>query len=133
MRAIDVGPVDLVANDTGGAVAQIFAATDQHRLRSLTLTNCDTEHNIPPRDFVPIVDLARRGGLAAIVKRLATDFDLARSNVGFGSGYERLQDVSDEVLHAYLAPLAESDLRTRNWSAASLRSNRGRCSPSNPS
>jgi pimeloyl-ACP methyl ester carboxylesterase len=111
--AIDVGPVDLVANDTGGAVAQIFAATDQHRLRSLTLTNCDTQHDIPPRDFVPVVDLARRGGLAKIVKRLANDFDLARSNVGFGSGYERPENLSDEVLQAYLAPLAESDLRAR--------------------
>jgi pimeloyl-ACP methyl ester carboxylesterase len=111
--AIDVGPVDLVANDTGGAVAQIFAATNPHRLRSLTLTNCDTQGNIPPPDFAPVVDLARQGGLAEVVKGLATDFDLARSNVGFGSGYERPQDLPDEVLHAYLAPLAESDLRAR--------------------
>ena len=44
---------------------------------------------------------------------LATDFALARSDVGFGSGYERPQDLPDEVLHAYLAPLAESDLRRR--------------------
>jgi pimeloyl-ACP methyl ester carboxylesterase len=57
--AIDTGPVDLVANDTGGAVAQIFAATNPQRLRSLTLTNCDTQGNIPPPDFAPIVDLAR--------------------------------------------------------------------------
>jgi pimeloyl-ACP methyl ester carboxylesterase len=111
--AIEVGPVDLVANDTGGAVAQIFAATNPHRLRSFTLTNCDTQGNIPPPDFAPVVDLARQGGLAEVVKRLATDFDLARSNVGFGSGYERPQDLPDEVLHAYLAPLAESDLRAR--------------------
>jgi pimeloyl-ACP methyl ester carboxylesterase len=109
--AIDVGPVDLVANDTGGAVAQIFAATNPHRLRSITLTNCDTQGNIPPADFAPVVDLARNGKLAEIVARLATDFDLARSDAGFGSGYERPEDLPDEVLYAYLAPLAESDLR----------------------
>jgi pimeloyl-ACP methyl ester carboxylesterase len=109
--AIDTGPVDLVANDTGGAVAQIFAATNPQRLRSLTLTNCDTEGNIPPADFAPIVDLARQGGLAEAVKALATDFALARSDAGFGSGYERPQDLPDEVLEAYLGPLAESDLR----------------------
>src|SRR4029450_842849 len=42
---------DLIANDTGGAVAQIFAATNPQRLRSVTLTNCDTRGNIPPPDF----------------------------------------------------------------------------------
>jgi pimeloyl-ACP methyl ester carboxylesterase len=109
--AIDVGPVDLVANDTGGAVAQIFAATNPHRLSTFTLTNCDTQGNTPPPDFAPVVELARQGGLAEVVKRLATDFDLARSDAGFGSGYERIQDLPDDVLNAYLAPLAESDLR----------------------
>jgi pimeloyl-ACP methyl ester carboxylesterase len=103
--------VDLIANDTGGAVAQIFAATNPQRLRSVTLTNCDTRGNIPPPDFAPIVDLARQGALAAVVKSLATDLALARSDAGFGSGYERPEDLPDEVLHAYLAPLAESDLR----------------------
>lgn len=111
--ALEVGPVDLVANDTGGAVAQIFAATNPHRLRSFTLTNCDTQGNIPPPDFAPVVDLARQGGLAEVVRQLATDLDLARSDVGFGSGYERPHDLPDEVLRAYLAPLAESDLRAR--------------------
>jgi pimeloyl-ACP methyl ester carboxylesterase len=111
--AIDAGRVDLVANDTGGAVAQIFAATNPQRLRSVTLTNCDTQGNIPPTDFAPVVDLARQGGLAEVVKGLASDLSLARSDAGFGSGYERPEDLPDEVLRAYLAPLAASDLRAR--------------------
>jgi pimeloyl-ACP methyl ester carboxylesterase len=111
--AIDAGQVDLVANDTGGAVAQIFAATNPQRLRSMTLTNCDTQGNIPPPDFAPVVDLARQGGLAEVVKGLASDLSLARSDAGFGSGYERPQDLPDEVVRAYLAPLAASDLRAR--------------------
>jgi pimeloyl-ACP methyl ester carboxylesterase len=110
---IGADQVDLVANDTGGAVAQIFAATNPQRLRSFTLTNCDTQGNIPPPDFAPIVDLARQGMLADAVKSLATDLTLARSDAGFGSGYERPEELPDEVLHAYLAPLAESDLRAR--------------------
>jgi pimeloyl-ACP methyl ester carboxylesterase len=39
--ALDIETVDLVGNDSGGAVAQIFAAHYPHRLRSLILTNCD--------------------------------------------------------------------------------------------
>ena len=37
--------VDLVANDTGGAVAQVFAAHNPQRLRTFALTNCDTKDN----------------------------------------------------------------------------------------
>jgi pimeloyl-ACP methyl ester carboxylesterase len=109
--AIDIDRVDLVANDTGGAVAQIFAATNPQRLRSFTLTNCDTQGNTPPPGFAPVVEMARQGELAKVVKTLATDFDLARSDAAFGSGYERPHDLPDEVLHAYLAPLAETDQR----------------------
>jgi pimeloyl-ACP methyl ester carboxylesterase len=109
--AIGVDRVDLVANDTGGAVAQIFAATNPHRLRTFTLTNCDTQDNIPPPDFAPVVELARQGGLADTVKQLASNLDLARSEAAFGSGYERPQDLTDEVLRAFLAPLAETDHR----------------------
>lgn len=111
--ALGLDQVDLVANDTGGAVAQIFAANHPQRLRTFTLTNCDTQDNIPPPNFAPVVDLARQGGLAAIVKRLATDFGLARSNAGFALSYERVAELPDEQLHAYLGPLAESDHRAR--------------------
>jgi pimeloyl-ACP methyl ester carboxylesterase len=109
--SIDVDRVDLVANDTGGAVAQIFAATNPDRLRTFTLTNCDTQDNTPPPGFAPVVELARQGELAEIVKQLASNLELARSDAAFGSGYERPQELSDEVLQAYLLPLAESDLR----------------------
>src|SRR6516162_9741391 len=44
-----LGQVDLVANDTGGAISQIFAARYPQRLRSFTLTNCDTDGNFPPQ------------------------------------------------------------------------------------
>jgi len=45
--------VDLVANDSGGGVAQIFAARFPQRLRTLTLTNCGTHDNWPPPGFQP--------------------------------------------------------------------------------
>jgi pimeloyl-ACP methyl ester carboxylesterase len=41
--------IDLVANDTGGAVAQIFAARQPGRLRRLTLTDCETHVPRLPR------------------------------------------------------------------------------------
>src|SRR5215471_18912761 len=46
--ALDLTGVDLVANDTGGAVAQIVAAHQVQRLATVTLTNCETPGNVPP-------------------------------------------------------------------------------------
>jgi pimeloyl-ACP methyl ester carboxylesterase len=40
--------VDMVANDSGGGIAQIFAARHPERIRSLTLTNCDAHDDWPP-------------------------------------------------------------------------------------
>lgn len=61
---LGLGKVDLVGNDTGGAICQIFAARYPGGLRSLTLTNCDTDGNFPPPEFAPMVELARQGKLA---------------------------------------------------------------------
>src|SRR6185312_13311116 len=46
--ALELTDIDLVANDTGGAVSQVFAAGHAERLRTLTLTNCETHTNMPP-------------------------------------------------------------------------------------
>ena len=63
--ALGLGQVHLAGNDTGGAVAQVFAARHPDRLRTLTLTNCDTDGNFPPPEFIPIIEIAKRGELAA--------------------------------------------------------------------
>src|SRR6266851_3103813 len=65
--------IDLVANDTGGAIAQVFAARHPERLATLTLTNCDTSDNLPPEAFKPTVDLARTGNLAPSAVALFAD------------------------------------------------------------
>ena len=41
LDALKIDKVDLVGNDSGGGTAQIFAATNPDRIRSLTLTNCE--------------------------------------------------------------------------------------------
>ena len=51
LDALKVDQVDLVCNDTGGAIAQIYAAKNPDRIRSLTLTDSDTQGNIPPEAF----------------------------------------------------------------------------------
>ncbi len=103
-EALELGAVDLVANDTGGAVAQVFAALHPDRVRTLTLTNCDTQGNLPPESFRPVVELAERGQLAPLLVRLATDPAQARTGA-LGAGYEHPEQLSDEVLAAFARPV----------------------------
>jgi pimeloyl-ACP methyl ester carboxylesterase len=96
--------VDVVANDTGGAVAQVLGARCPHRIRTLTLTNCDVHDNFPPEPFKPFVALAEAGELGPMVAAMAGDLSVARSDVGFAQGYAHPEMLPDELLMSYLGP-----------------------------
>ena len=64
LDAMEIDQVDLVGNDSGGGICQIFAALYPERLRSLALTNCDTHDNWPPEAFKPFVAMVAAGALA---------------------------------------------------------------------
>src|SRR6266700_6869337 len=112
--ALGLTGIDLVANDTGGAIAQIFAARHPERLASFTLTNCDTAGNLPPEEFKPTVELARAGNLAPTAVALFDDLDAA-AKVAFGNGYEHLDRVDREVIRSYLEPCFGSLERAREF------------------
>ena len=101
---LGLAQVDVVANDTGGAVAQVFAARYPQRLRTLTLTNCDVHDNFPPESFKPFVALAESGEFGPMVAAMAGDLALARSEAGFGMGYAHPEELPDELLTSYLGP-----------------------------
>ena len=112
--ALGLTGIDLVANDTGGAIAQIFAARNPQRLASLTLTNCDTDGNLPPESFKPTVELARSGNLAPSAVALFADLDAA-AKVAFGAGYEHLDRVDPAVIRSYLEPCFATLERAREF------------------
>lgn len=66
-QGLGLDRIDLVGNDTGGVVAQIVAASQPELLRSLVLTNCDTEGNFPPQAFMPVIEAAVRGEIAPLL------------------------------------------------------------------
>src|SRR3979490_2408894 len=66
LDALHIDQVDLVGNDSGGGIAQIFAAHHPQRVRSLTLTNCDAQDNWPPEAFQPFLAIAATGGLLGV-------------------------------------------------------------------
>lgn len=101
---LDLRELDLVAHDTGGAIAQVFAARHPERLTTLTLTNCDTHDNVPPEAFAPTVELARAGQIAATASALLADLEAARTVV-FAMGYEDPGHLTLEMVEAFLTPV----------------------------
>jgi pimeloyl-ACP methyl ester carboxylesterase len=93
---------DLVANDTGGAIAQVVAAQLGDRLRTLTLTNCDTEGNTPPPMFKPVTIAAQPWLFARLGPRIAQRRRLIRSILS--PGYQHVGRVPDGVIDAYALP-----------------------------
>jgi pimeloyl-ACP methyl ester carboxylesterase len=112
--ALGLTGIDLVANDTGGAIAQIFAARHPQRLATLTLTNCDTADNLPPEDFKPMIELASAGTLAPSAVALFADLDAA-AQISFGSTYEHLDQIDRGVIRSYLEPCFGTLERARQF------------------
>jgi pimeloyl-ACP methyl ester carboxylesterase len=106
--------IDLVANDTGGAIAQIFAARHPERLATLTLTNCDTVDNLPPEAFKPMVELAAAGNLAPSAVAMFAN-PQAAAQISFASGYEHLDRTDRDVIRSYLEPCFGTIERARQF------------------
>jgi len=106
---LSIDAVDLVASDSGGAVAQLFVAKYPGRARTLLLTNCDTDLNSPPPSFLPFLEAAKKGVLADALGRQLADKSLARSAKGLGGlTYTNPADLTDEALDYYLSPIVAS-------------------------
>jgi pimeloyl-ACP methyl ester carboxylesterase len=109
--ALDLAQVDLVANDSGGGIAQIFAARHPERIRTLTLTNCDTYDNWPG-DGAKWMMAASAAQFEGVVQRWVADLSHARAT--FAPAYEHPELVSDETFRTYLLPLARTSESIHN-------------------
>jgi pimeloyl-ACP methyl ester carboxylesterase len=110
-EALGLDAVDVIANDSGSAIAQIFAARHPERIRTLTLTNGDADANYPPADFRQVVEMAKAGVFSAQREAFAADVGLLCP--GFAAGYEDPASLSDETLRTYVEPLFATPERTR--------------------
>lgn len=120
LDTLGIGTVDLVANDSGGAVAQMFLVKYPQRVRTLLLTNCDTEPDCPPPALQPVLELARQGQFVAqwLAPWLA-DKTLARSPQGLGGQtFTYPHNPSDEAIDYYLGPLVAAPERTHAYAIA---------------
>jgi pimeloyl-ACP methyl ester carboxylesterase len=110
---LEVDQVDLIANDSGGAVAQLLVAKHPQRVRTLLLTNCDVETDSPPAALLPVIELARAGLYPDLwLEPWLQHKDVARSPTGLGGMcYSNPAHLTDAALDQYLAPLVASAQR----------------------
>jgi pimeloyl-ACP methyl ester carboxylesterase len=113
-ETLGLAGIDLVANDTGGAIAQIFAARHPQRLNTFTLTDCDTAGNLPPEAFKPMIDVAAAGNLAPAAVEMFGDLKAA-AEVSFGASYEHVDRVDYDVIRSYLEPCVGTLERARQF------------------
>ncbi len=109
---LGLSQVDLVGNDTGGGISQVFAARYPSRLRSLTLTNCEV-HDLWPNAMLKAVlgQFADPSVIAALNAALQSP---AAARQAFSSVYEDPERIPDEAFKTYLEPLLSSDQRSLN-------------------
>jgi pimeloyl-ACP methyl ester carboxylesterase len=110
--ALGIDRVDLVGNDSGGGIAQIFAARNPDRVRTLTLTDCDAHDNWPPEAFKPFLANAAAGGLRGALDAMLADKNFYRSPQALGPAYEHPERVEDLTIETYLRPLVRTEQRT---------------------
>jgi pimeloyl-ACP methyl ester carboxylesterase len=103
ITSLGLWEIDLVGHDTGGAIAQILAARCPQRLRTLTLTNCETQDNIPPAAMASTVELARTGQLIAAASAIIGNPVAARAF--FETGYQNPEFLTTDLVEAFLDPV----------------------------
>lgn len=114
LGALKIDKVDLIGNDSGGGISQIFAANNPERVRTLTLTDCDAHDNWPPEAFKPFVEMTKAGGLKDTLNALVTDKSVYRSPNALGPAYEWPEKVTDSDIDIFLRPHLRSEHRTRD-------------------
>jgi len=114
LEALELDAATLVANDTGGALTQILAASRPERIGRLVLTPCDMFDNFLPAMFRPLQIIGSTPlGVAAIVQpmRLAA---VRRSPLAFG--WLAKHGIAAALSERYLQPAATTPAIRRDIS-----------------
>jgi haloalkane dehalogenase len=106
---LSIDQVDLVGNDSGGGIGQVFAATYPGRVRTLTLTNCEVNDLWPTPMLEPLFGALTAGLGGEMMKAMASDVTVARAQLA--QVYENLDWLTPEIAQTYFGPVAETKER----------------------
>jgi pimeloyl-ACP methyl ester carboxylesterase len=103
LEALDLQDVVIVANNTGGALAQILVTRRAERVGSLVLTPCDAFEHFLPWQFRHLQAMARVPGAAWQTAQALRLPAFRRSPLGFGLLTKH--GVDDEITESYVEEL----------------------------
>jgi pimeloyl-ACP methyl ester carboxylesterase len=106
MAALELHDVTIVANDTGGAVAQSLVGRHAERIARLVLTSCDAFEHFPPPMLKPLfVQLRLPGGAIAALTPLRIR---AARRLPIAYGYLTHGAIPDAPSDSYVLPALAS-------------------------
>lgn len=112
LSTLGIEEFDLVANDSGGAIAQIMAVSAPQRVRSMVLTNCDVHNNWPPVALNEIRGAAKEGLLADQFGLMMDNPEMFRAPGGIAEMvYEDSNFPTDELILMNVGPIVSSPER----------------------
>jgi len=112
MDRLGLSQVDLVGNDSGASISQVFAARYPSRLRSLTLTNCEVHDLWPNAMLKAAFDQFADPSIIIGMKTMLDAPAVARQ--AFASVYEDAERIPDEAFKMYFEAALASEDRSNN-------------------
>jgi pimeloyl-ACP methyl ester carboxylesterase len=106
LEALDLSDVTIVANDTGGAVAQALVGRHPERVGKLVLTSCDAFENFPPKPVAYLPWLARVPGSFRLVGHALRLRPLQRLPITYGWATHR--PIERRIVDSYMHGLRTS-------------------------
>jgi pimeloyl-ACP methyl ester carboxylesterase len=101
--ALDLRGATLVANDTGGALAQALVSRSPERVGRLVLTSCDAFENYPPKAVAYLKPTVRvRPALWLLAKAMGAT---AAQRLPIAYGWATHEPVEPRIMRSYLAGL----------------------------
>jgi len=113
LDALRISQAHIVGHDTGGAVAQIFAAKNPESVLKLILCNCDAYDNWPPPQVRRLMVFSRIPGALFLFAKLMQNKRFAGSSQGLGRCVYDKRVLADTVLEAYVRPSASTQERRK--------------------
>ena len=112
LAALDLDDVTIVANDTGGAVAQALVAGHPERIGRLVLTSCDAFEKYPPTPQLYLLYAARARALMWFVAWSA-QFKLVQ-RLPTAYGWVTSRPLPPEIMRSYTGPIRRDPLIRRD-------------------
>jgi pimeloyl-ACP methyl ester carboxylesterase len=103
LEALDLKGVVIVANNTGGAVAQALVGRHPERISRLVLTSCDAFEKFPPTPQKYLVLMARSRILTWIVAYTAKFKLIQRLPTAYG--YVTSRPMPTDIMRSYTSPV----------------------------